>query len=160
MCSINLHFCTQRDSVRKRDRLMLEISSRGRGGETEIISAFIQQHHHCIYALLGKCVYMWWSFSWTHPLQSGCPRCLPAARQTSLNHAAKWKSIYSWTDLSELPKAYKNNGVCNIIPGTPNRNSLKGEIPSITLVYAQQGMLEKQGAIRTLTCAGRPAAKI
>lgn len=105
---------------------------------------------------LEKSVCMWWSFPVTHPLQSGCPRCLPAARQTSLNHAAKWKSIYSWTDLSEMPKAYKNNGVCNIIPGTPNGNSLKGEISSIRQLHSSMHSRECGG--KRVRCAHLPAS--
>ena len=70
-------------------------------------------------------------FPWTHPLQSACPSHLQAERPTRLNHAAKWKSIYSWMDLSEMPKAYKNNGVCNIISSTPNGYSPKEKISSI-----------------------------
>lgn len=34
-------------------------------------------------------------------------------------------------DLSEVPKVYKNNGACNIIPSTLNGSTLKEEISSI-----------------------------
>lgn len=90
-----------------------------------------------------------------------CPCHLQAARQTSLNHAAKWKSIYSWMDLSEMPKAYKNNGVCNISPGTPNGSSLEEEISSIRQLHSSMHSRERRGngAMWTLTYVRRPAAK-
>lgn len=34
-------------------------------------------------------------------------------------------------DLNEMPKACKNNGVCNIIPSIPNGNILKGKYPAL-----------------------------
>lgn len=39
-------------------------------------------------------------------------------------------------NLKEMPKAYKNNGVCNIILSTPNRNSLKGKVSSIRQLHS------------------------
>lgn len=48
-------------------------------------------------------------------------------------------------DLSEMPKAYKNNGVCNIIPGTPNGSSLKGEISSIRQLHSSMHSRERRG---------------
>lgn len=48
-------------------------------------------------------------------------------------------------NLSEMPKACKNNGVCNIIPGTPNGNSLKGEISSIRQLYSSMRSREHRG---------------
>lgn len=78
------------------------------------------------------------------------------AGQTSLNHAAKWKSIYSWMDLSEMPKACKNNGVCNIIPGTPNGNCLEGEISRIRQLCSSTHSRECRE--KRVRCACLPAS--
>lgn len=44
-----------------------------------------------------------------------------------------------------MPKAYKNNGVCNIIPGTKDGNSLKGEISSIRQHHSSMHSREGKG---------------
>lgn len=86
-----------------------------------------------------------------------CLNRWPTARQTSLNHAAKWKPIYSWMDLSEMPKVYKNNGVCNIIPGDPNGSSLKGGKSSIRRLHSSVRSRECRG--KRVRCERLPASR-
>lgn len=59
-------------------------------------------------------------------------------------------------DLSEMPKAYKNNGVCNIIPHTPNGSSLKGGISSIRQLHSSVHSREHRG--KRVRCEHLPAS--
>lgn len=65
-------------------------------------------------------------------------------------------------DLNEMPKACKNNGVCNIIPSIQNGNSLKGKISSIRQLHSSvhsREMGAEVGAMRTLKCVKKIATK-
>lgn len=55
-----------------------------------------------------------------------------------------------------MPKAYKNNGVCNIIPGIPNGSSLKGEISSIRQLHSSMHSRERRG--KRVRCEHLPAS--
>lgn len=145
MWSISLHFFTQRGQ-------WLKFSA----GDWDNLNSFSIT---TAIELPRKYVWMCWRFFFLYSSFTGWfvqSLDRQQGKRASIMQQNESQYIHEWIWVRCL-KVYKNNGVCNIIPGTPNGSSLKGGISNIrrlhSSVHSRGRGVGGGGYLRRETCS-------